>query len=456
MNTSYLNQTSYTPVGDITVIALCFAVGLMLALNRVQKGSSYRIMVSMVLAVFFGAITSVVYNVLLVSDVLNPPLIYTVRIMNHVFLSLVQMAYVLYLREPLWMKNEGYNRFLVVVSAVATAPIIIDILGSVLQFGFYITDGEIHSDFTVYPFAYASFMGIIFYLIIYYHSRIIKSTFRYLLGVNILSFIMTAVQGTHHQTSFTTFAYFLPVVGLLFMFHSNPYDQETGAANDIFFLREITSCIEKKTDLVMIYCTIDDFYSHMKQSSEMKTEFFRFFKQNIKRGVLYRFTDDKFVLTMRKSKRGNFDRIIGKMLDDFYNSYENIGADYKLIVAETVPEITSANDYLKLFDFIDDEIGINETHRVTDGDIQRFLSANYILTELEDIARKRDLYDERVLVYCQPVFNVATGTYDTAEALMRLKLPEKGLVFPDKFIPVAEKHGLIHQLTRPVPRYMIS
>lgn len=71
-----------------------------------------------------------------------------------------------------------------------------------------------------------------------------------------------------------------------------------------------------------------------------------------------------------------------------------------------------------------------------------------ILVQLEDIYRKDDLNDERVLVYCQPVLNIKTGKYDTAEALMRLRLPELGMIFPDQFIPLAEDMGFIHVLTK--------
>jgi EAL domain-containing protein (putative c-di-GMP-specific phosphodiesterase class I) len=69
------------------------------------------------------------------------------------------------------------------------------------------------------------------------------------------------------------------------------------------------------------------------------------------------------------------------------------------------------------------------------------------LSELGDIYRSRNLRDSRVLAYCQPVYNLKTGKYDTAEALMRLKLPDIGMVFPDQFIPLAEENGYIHVLT---------
>ncbi|MBP3855542.1 MAG: EAL domain-containing protein [Ruminiclostridium sp.] len=448
MDASYLNQNDYTPVGDIMTMALCFVAGLVLMLNSVNRNDrNYRLMLSMVISVLFAAFTGLFFHVMLGAETLNTPAIYALRILNRTFLSFVQVQYVIYLREPLWMKADGYKRFIAAISVIAFAPIIIDIIGIVNHFGFYIYGNSIYSGFTIYPFGYAAFELVIFYLIIRYRSRMIKQIFRCLITVNVLSLLLTAIQGTHHQTSFTSFAYFIPVIGLMFMFHANPYDQDTGSANDISFTHELKTCIEKNRPLIMICCSINDFYNKMQESPELKAEFFRFFRQNIKHGVLYRFTDGKFVLTLRKQKKGNFDRAVGRMLNDFYSSHEIFGIDYKLIVAETVPEITSPADYIRLFEFMEDEVGINETHRVTESDVKLFLNSSYILSELRDISSRRDIDDERVLVYCQPVFNIVTGTYDTAEALMRLKLPETGLVFPDKFIPIAEKNGLIHQLT---------
>ncbi len=90
---------------------------------------------------------------------------------------------------------------------------------------------------------------------------------------------------------------------------------------------------------------------------------------------------------------------------------------------------------------------INDVYIVGEKDVDLFNRYEYILEQLTDIYKKRDLRDERVLAYCQPVFNIKTGKYDTAEALMRLNLPDIGMVFPDQFIPVAEEHGFIHVLT---------
>ncbi len=71
-----------------------------------------------------------------------------------------------------------------------------------------------------------------------------------------------------------------------------------------------------------------------------------------------------------------------------------------------------------------------------------------ILSELKNIHVRGDLNDPRVLVFCQPVLNTQTNVFSSAEALMRMKLKECGMVYPDQFIPLAEKYDYIHTLSK--------
>ncbi|MDQ2707350.1 MAG: EAL domain-containing protein, partial [Actinomycetota bacterium] len=69
---------------------------------------------------------------------------------------------------------------------------------------------------------------------------------------------------------------------------------------------------------------------------------------------------------------------------------------------------------------------------------------------LEDELREA-LASDQLLLHYQPVVG-ADGAVRSAEALIRWPHPERGMLFPDKFIPVAERGGLMRELDRWVLR----
>lgn len=59
---------------------------------------------------------------------------------------------------------------------------------------------------------------------------------------------------------------------------------------------------------------------------------------------------------------------------------------------------------------------------------------------------KRAFERDELLVHYQPKYNIETGEMIGAEALVRWDLPERGIIFPSDFIPLAEETNLIIEI----------
>ena len=75
----------------------------------------------------------------------------------------------------------------------------------------------------------------------------------------------------------------------------------------------------------------------------------------------------------------------------------------------------------------------------------------FLETELRKALKNDDL-----LVYFQPQMDGRNNTIVGMEALVRWKHPDRGMIFPDKFIPLAELTGMIVELDRLVMRKAIT
>ncbi len=73
---------------------------------------------------------------------------------------------------------------------------------------------------------------------------------------------------------------------------------------------------------------------------------------------------------------------------------------------------------------------------------------DYDVTSLTLVAELRRAIAERELVlHYQPKAALASGSVTSVEALLRWVHPERGMVFPDSFIPIAQETSLIGPLT---------
>ena len=440
---------SYTPVGDIIVLSLCIIMGILIKQTHIEKDKiNFYIIMHILAFAFVAASANIIFQTQLLKEDLNLTVIYSSRCLHHMLFMFIMIFYIKYIQGSLWLITKEKLRTRITIILVVVLAVAVDLIASFLKFGFYITENhEYNPGFDIFELLYMVFMINIIYLLIKYRKRILTRVFTGLMSVLLISNILLCIQGMHRQISYTSICCFLPIISIIFLFHSNPFNTDTGAVSGEFFSLEIKENLEKGKEMLIMCCHIPGFSAAILKSPELRTEFYEFFRMNVKKAILYSFPNDGLILTVVKQKKMDCKKIADKMLSDFAVSYEKFGLDYKIIVMETSESVANVSDYHSIIDYIDNKMQFNTVVHVTENDIKEYYDEYYILSELEDIAEKKDLFDRRVLVYCQPVFNLNTGQYDTAEALMRLKLDKTGMVFPDKFIPLAEQFNLIHNLS---------
>lgn len=246
------------------------------------------------------------------------------------------------------------------------------------------------------------------------------------------------------STSYTCITFLFPMCAVLFLFHYNSYDVETGMLDSRAFGNYTRELNGKEFMMISLY--LRDI--NAKKMKQLMEHFFHFNEQFFNKPCTFRMWDGKFVMLFRKDLNPDAEKKIQQMLEDFYELYQQFKIDYRLVIIYSDPRLVSGEDYMALDEFLGERQAINSVVYSSKEDVDAFLQMKYVLEQLIDINEKGDLEDERVLVYCQPVLNTKTGTFSSAEVLMRLNLPKLGIVMPSLVIPIAEKHEMIHTISR--------
>ncbi len=76
------------------------------------------------------------------------------------------------------------------------------------------------------------------------------------------------------------------------------------------------------------------------------------------------------------------------------------------------------------------------------------IEGNHDLVTIEEL--KLALRKHQLIIYFQPQVDFNTGKLHGAEVLVRWQHPDKGLLLPEHFIPLAEKHELMNRLTEEI------
>ena len=438
---------NYSPAADIVVASICFVMFILVIFSYVSRKRNSKLFLTMIGLALVSAWADITFYTLAVNPDLHAVANW-VRCFYHATLFLIFVYYVAYICETTHYENT--RTYVMIANLLFAMVLLADIITTASGSTFHVdSTGVRFVRHGIFIYGYVSFLILISVLLAKVRNLMFRSVMLSFFGTILVSFILLLAQGLSGQSSFTVAALFLPMIAVMYMLHSNPYDALLGT-NDLRAMQETVRYYRTKNyDFMYMSLYLRMFDEEGRELPEdLKTlirEYtFRFFRK----WKMFKIGNGHLILVFIKSKNPDYEKRMQDMLDAFSPLHDKYHYDYKVVIGESKDEISSSGMYPELIRSIHRNMQECSIHNVTAGDYEAFRQSEYILSELEDIYRKNDLDDPRVLVYCQPVLNARTGRFENGEALMRLELKDAGIVFPDKFIPLAEEHGFIHVLTK--------
>lgn len=442
---------NYTPAVDIVSLIICAILGYVI--ERVLFFSNDKKFVYLKRAVafiLFASFDNIAFYMVINYCGNATVVIFALRIFYHLMLLLALYTFLLYMKEMIDVKRKIEDMFMYITRILFTICFVLEMLSPYTKLGFWGENGlwydPVISPYTCfYVYAYA----MLYLVLIFYSKRIIRFV-RICLGITgtVVAAIML-YQAICNINTYTSFTYVLPIFVVMILLHSKPFDDKTGALNLASFDNYIQQ--KAKQSVPVEYISLQLNISMLDSlPDELGKVLNSFWHSTFKEALSFELSRGAYVLAIPKVKKNKdvskkIDKLVNEVFTGYYEQYH---LPYKLIVLSELDFIENAADVIGIVKYLSTTIEENTTLRVDDKRRNELRTMKQVKETLADIERQGNMDDPRVKVYCQPIRNMKTGEFDTAEALMRLSMDGVGIVPPYMFVTMAEEYGYIHTLTK--------
>ncbi|NEU15027.1 EAL domain-containing protein [Methylobacterium sp. BTF04] len=244
------------------------------------------------------------------------------------------------------------------------------------------------------------------------------------------------------------------------------HDSLTGLRNRAFFMERLTVAIGHSRDLSTPGCAVifldldrfkavNDSLGHIAGDALLKEVGSRLKRCTRSQDTLARIGGDEFAVLVESTVDLATSVDIAESIIAAMRAPIRIGQQ-TIFPSCSIGVVRASDQYQSPEDLIGDaDIAMYQAKRAGRGDYAIFsesmraeaVAALALQTDVR-LALKRGEF----LLYYQPIFDLASGRVDGFEALIRWQHPQRGLVSPAEFIPVAEEIGLIRRIDRWVLR----
>lgn len=438
-----VNFRNYTPVVDVCTFIMCVSVFFLMKVTYSARTRRYRMLVHALASLGMACLLRIGYHELAIGyNKGSMLLVFEMRALSYIFLIGNMTTFCVYLDNLFGEKkilDDTFSKMLLMLQIIFSMFQIVEPLigfGCRLSIGEYIYETDGINSFKI---AYVVYNFIILGILIKHRRIFVKKMYNYMGLTLCVCWGVLVYEQIFSISTFTTFTFLLPLVAVLLLFHYNTYDPVTGmldAKSYDSYIKDI-----KDWECTMIFVHIFD--TSLKKINSLVGSFFENEEVRGDDTVSFRLNDDKVCIVYENNYQ-DVRKKVDEMTAAIKTKCDMHHADYKIVIIDSNDITYSGEEYLYYINYIEEKISMDGIYECSKNDIKEFKLNKYITSELHDIYKKRDLNDKRVLLYAQPVYHIPTKTYNTAEALMRLRLPDIGIVMPEYCIPIAEKNEYVH------------
>ena len=259
-----------------------------------------------------------------------------------------------------------------------------------------------------------------------------------------LCLIATLVQFLNNELMI---AGFFSAVGIMMIYLKleNPerfIDSDTGFFNRLGLKRCVRQLDETGESVTMIYFDCEQIgHQGVVINREVRLEVFNFF-DNLKKVYPFRSTEEGFILVIREKEYVlKVINAINERFEKPWGKHKDVYLKTKMIYLEDTNLLKSASDVKRIFRYIRYDKKVYEEEDVIYVDEDMIREA-YKEDDVE-LMIMDSIENHRVEVFYQPIYSTVSKTFESAEALVRIRKEDGTLIMPGGFIDVAEKRGSI-------------
>jgi len=223
--------------------------------------------------------------------------------------------------------------------------------------------------------------------------------------------------------------------------------------------RSIARARRSQTNLCLFYIDVDHFkeindtFGHLAGDATLETVAERLSTGLPKNSIIGRLAGDEFAVIIDgtspeiKSK-DSMDKLAQRLLGLLADPFSVQG--HEVFMTASVGVAFYPQDAANVIDLIRNADAALYHAKKAGGNVHEYYEPQMNEAAVERLMTKsklkRAFERNELLVHYQPKYNLETGAVFGAEALVRWELPERGLILPSDFIPIAEETNLIIEI----------